>query len=161
MAVVLQLGFGYFSVKLGDFSEQGESKHDQKNCSPLPFLRVYLKLVRISLAATVFFLITLCPCLLRSLFLRNGLCSLCSCAFPGNPQALLLSISPRSAVTLVPMPAPVERWHQGFFPSSCFPVFSSTCWAPSTKWRSTALWRPCSNQCLKRDLMWHGNWRQV
>lgn len=82
-AIVLWLGFGYFSAKLGDCSEQGESKHDQKYFSPLALLRVYLKLVRISPAAAVSFLLTLCSCLLRSLFLRNGLCpSLCSCTFP-------------------------------------------------------------------------------
>lgn len=28
MAIVLQLGFGYFSVELGACSGQGESKHD-------------------------------------------------------------------------------------------------------------------------------------
>lgn len=63
-------------------SEQGESKHDQY-CSPLASLRVYLKLVKIPLAATVLLVLTLCLCLLRCLFLRNGLCSpLCSSTFP-------------------------------------------------------------------------------
>lgn len=58
-------------------------------------------------------------------------------------------------------PVLVERNCLWFFPSLLFPIFSSTYWAPSTKWRLIALWRHCSNWCLKGDLVWHWNWRKI